>query len=132
MVADPQAQTTAADLTWTPGTVNIQGQILPCQRGISTDGMTAAEIVGNEDMTIAVTLVGILSPTQEAVTRRNAAYAGVLLSKIVPTWKGAHAWLAGRLREMRRQPHAEIRVSGWQIALDFNAVTATLTFRATR
>jgi hypothetical protein len=132
MVANTQAQAPAADLTWAPGTVKVHEQILPCQRGISADGMTAVEIVGNDNMTIAVTLVGILTPTQEAVTRRNAAYAGLLISKIAPSWKGAHAWLAGRLREMRKKPHAEIRASGWHITLDFNAATSTLTFRATR
>lgn len=63
------SQDEAADLTWTPGTVKKGEQVLPCQRAVSADGMTAVEIVGGAQNTIAVTLVGILSPSQEAITR---------------------------------------------------------------
>lgn len=132
MVAGTQEPPTAPDLTWAPGTIVIRGQTLPCQRGISADGATAVEIVGDGQTTIAVTLVGVLSPTQEQVTRRNAAYAGVLVNKIAPSWKGGQAWLAGRIRELRKKPQAEIRVAGWRVTLDFNTTTSVLIFRITR
>lgn len=132
MVASAQESPPASDLMWTPGTVTIRDQTLPCQRGISADGATAVEIVGDGQTTIAVTLVGVLSPAQEVITRRNAACAGAFVNKIAPSWKGGQAWLAGRIRELRKKPHAEIRVSGWRIALDFNAATSMLTLRMTR
>lgn len=122
----------AATLTWTPGTIQKGGVTLPCQRAVSADGMTAVEIVGDAQTTIAVTLVGILSPSQETITRRIAAYAAKLLEKIAPDWKGGQAWLAGRIRNLRKTPHAEIRASGWRVTLDFNAKASQLTFRVTR
>lgn len=136
MVADTEETEEAAELTWEPGTVQVTARgathTLPCQRGVSADGLTAVEIVGDDETVLAVTLVGILTSENEAATRRNAAYASGLLQKAIPGWNGGQKWLADRIRALRTQPRAANRVHGWSLLLTFEPKTAMMTFRVTR
>lgn len=126
-----------ADLTWTAGTVKRttpKGQevTLPAQRGLSADGFTAVELVGSKESILSATLIGVLHPTDEAVTRRNAAYAASLLQKAIPKWTDANAWLAKQMRELRRQPKVQTRIYGWTVSLSFLAKSNQLTLHITR
>jgi hypothetical protein len=80
---------TDREFAWQNGTIKRRtpkGEIvaLPAQRGLSHDGFTAVELVGKRGEIISATVVGLLSPTNEDVTRRNAAYAAGLLQRLIP------------------------------------------------
>lgn len=124
MVASTQESTTAA-VTWTTGTVarkapNDQPITLPCQRGITADGLSAIEIVGSGSAILSISFVAILPPNDETVTRRNARMAEALLKKVAPTWEGASAWLTGAMKGLKVTPHVKARVAPWSIDLTFD------------
>lgn len=124
MVASAQESTKEA-VTWTVGTIvrkapNGQPITLPCQRGITADGLSAIEIVGSGSTILSISFVAILPPNDEAVTRRNARMAEALLKKAAPAWKGASAWLTGAMKGLKVTPHTKARIAPWSIDLTFD------------
>lgn len=126
-----------ADLTWTIGTVKSKTPkgdtvTLPAQRGLSADGLTAVEMVGSKEQIVSASVVGLLSSTNEAATRRSAAYAAFLLQKLIPEWKASSDWLAAQMRQLRQRSTIETRMHGWKIRLTFLAKANQLTLQITR
>jgi hypothetical protein len=128
---------TDVEFAWQNGTVKrktlgSETITLPAQRGLSHDGFTAVELVGKRGTIVSATVVGLLSPTNEDVTRRNAAYAAGLLQRLIPEWAGGGSWLAQQIVQLRKKPRIETTAHGWAIRLTFLSETNQLTFHLTR
>jgi hypothetical protein len=128
---------TNVEFAWQNGTIKRKtpkGEIvtLPAQRGLSHDGFTAVELAGKRGTIVSATVVGVLSPAIEDVTRRNAAYAAGLLQRLIPQWADGGTWLAQQMAQLRRKPRIETVVSGWTVRLTFLPETYQLTFHLTR
>lgn len=128
---------TDIEFAWQNGTIKRKtprGETitLPAQRGLSHDGYTAVELVGKRGAIVSATVVGLLSPTNEDVTRRNAAYAAGLLQRLIPQWTDGTAWLAQQIARLRGKPRIETTAHGWTVRLTFLPETNQLTFHLTR
>lgn len=137
MVAGAQTPIEETNVTWTVGTIARKaptGAIvtLPCQRGITADGLSAIEIVGDGTAILSLSFVAILPPGDAAVVRRNARMAEALVRKAAPAWTGASAWLAGAINNLKTTPHAKTRVAPWHIDLTFDPQTSQLTLTIAR